>query len=131
MAVQKSTPMRSVEGGPNRVRAIVKRLAETPAVPCPCGTAQRILTAEDNATLSIHRVRIEGRAAKHVHERLTEHYVVLSGSGVIELDDEEHAVGPGDVILIPPGVAHALRGDFEIINVVTPPFDPADERIVE
>jgi len=33
--------------------------------------------------------------------------------------------------VIPPGVAHAARGDLTIINVVVPPFDPDDEEAVE
>ena len=114
-----------------RPKAFVRKAAEVTPVPCPCGQATRIITAQDNDLVSIHRVRIEGEAKKHYHQRLTEHYVVLSGAGEIELGDERHPVEPGDVIAIPPGTPHALRGHFEIINVVTPPFDPTDECLVE
>ena len=37
------------------------------------------------------------------------------------------AVGPGTVVLIPPGVRHRAVGRMTLLNVVMPPFDPADE----
>ncbi len=110
---------------------IVRHLDQVDAVPCPCGSAQRIITSADNENLSIHRVSIAGTAKKHYHEKLTEYYVVLSGSGQIELGSDRVEVSPGDTIMIPPRTPHALRGHFEIINIVCPPFDPDDEHIIE
>ena len=40
-------------------------------------------------------------------------------------------VKPGDVVYIPPFTRHVARGNFEIINVVHPPFDPSDEYLDE
>ena len=37
------------------------------------------------------------------------------------------AVGAGVAVLIPPGVRHRAAGRMTILNVVVPPFDPADE----
>ena len=111
-------------------RAIVKRLSETPAVPCPCGAAARSLTGEDNDALSVHVVRISEESETHYHTRLTETYYVLEGAGVMELDDERVDITPGDVIHIPPGVRHRAVGELVILNIVTPPFDPADEHVV-
>ncbi|WP_242360108.1 cupin domain-containing protein [Anaeromyxobacter sp. SG17] len=45
----------------------------------------------------------------HVHHREEEWVFVLEGRGVIELDDAEHEVGPGDFVALPPGVAHHVR----------------------
>lgn len=100
---------------------------EVEPVACPCGEARRAITSADNERLSIHRVRISREARKHHHTRLTEYYVVLSGEGEIEINDERVAVRPGDVVMIPPGTRHVARGELEILNIVTPPFDPADE----
>lgn len=110
---------------------LVKHLADIAPVACPCGEARRIITGADTAQLSIHRVKIRGEAKKHYHKFLTEYYVILEGAGEIEMDDALVAVKPGDVVMIPPGTRHALRGAFEIINVVVPPFDPADEFLAE
>jgi mannose-6-phosphate isomerase-like protein (cupin superfamily) len=112
-------------------RWTIRKLDETDAVACPCGSARRILTGEDGGPVSIHRVTISTDAKLHYHKRLTEHYIILSGSGEMELGDERVPVGPGDVVMIPPLVRHTARGQMEIINVVCPPFDPDDEWVEE
>ncbi|MBN1346816.1 MAG: cupin domain-containing protein [Phycisphaerae bacterium] len=112
-------------------RPIIRRLSETEPVACPCGEAYRIVTGDDGAPASFHITRISGRATKHRHARLTETYYCMEGFGQIELDDETHDFTPGTVVVIPPGVAHAVRGDVMIVNVVIPPFDGEDEELVE
>jgi uncharacterized cupin superfamily protein len=47
----------------------------------------------------------------HVHHREEEWMYVLEGTGVAEVDDAEHAVGPGDFLGFPPGTAHHLRNE--------------------
>jgi uncharacterized cupin superfamily protein len=48
-------------------------------------------------------------AVYHRHHREEEWALVLEGAGVAEVDDAEHAVGPGDFLGFPPGVAHLVR----------------------
>jgi quercetin 2,3-dioxygenase len=48
-------------------------------------------------------------AVYHVHYREEEWLYVLEGRGIAEVDGSEHAVGPGDFLGFPPGVAHHLR----------------------
>ena len=50
-----------------------------------------------------------------------------AAGAAVELDGERMAVGPGGAVLIPPGVRHRAAGRMTILNVVVPPFDPADE----
>lgn len=106
---------------------VKRNFDEVEPVACPCGEARRAITMADNDRLSIHRVSISREARRHWHRGLTEYYVVLSGEGEIEIDEERVPVRPGDVVMIPPGTRHVARGELEIINIVTPPFDPADE----
>jgi len=109
----------------------VKHRDETPAVPCPCGSAQRVLTAADEAGVSVHFVTISATSETHYHTRLTEIYVVIAGSGWLEMDGERQPLGEGDVALIPPGTRHrAVPGPdgLRIVNIVRPPFDPEDEH---
>ncbi len=110
---------------------VFRKLQDVAPVACPCGQARRIITGSDNDQLSVHRVTISGAAKVHYHERLTEFYVILEGSGEIRLNEERVAIGPNDVVMIPPGTRHALDGEFEIINIVCPPFDPSDEHVIE
>lgn len=46
---------------------------------------------------------------RHYHARTEEIYVVLGGSGRMEVDDDERDVEPGDAILIPPGAWHEIK----------------------
>ena len=48
---------------------------------------------------------------RHYHAATEELYVLLDGSGEMEVDGERRAVGPGDAILIPPGARHQIRAD--------------------
>lgn len=110
---------------------VIKNVDAVDGVACPCGTSKRIITRTENDLVSIHRVHICKEAKKHYHKTLTEFYIILSGEGEMELDDDIVPVSPGDVIMIPPMTRHVARGDFEIINVVCPPFDANDEFMVE
>ena len=49
----------------------------------------------------------------HAHHREEEWVFVLEGRGVVEVDDAEHEVGPGDFVAFPPGVAHHVRNASE------------------
>ena len=114
------------------MKATIIKGSEVNAVPCPCGMARRILRPDlHGGPCGIHRVSITAEAKKHFHKKTTECYVILSGKGQIDLDDATHDVAPDDVIFIPPMTRHALRGQFEIINIVLPFFDSADEFVVE
>lgn len=112
-------------------RPILRRLEDAPAVDCPCGQARRILTGLDNDKVSVHIVHISKDSQTHYHRTLTETYYVLEGEGVIELDDVCEPLRPGTVVHIPPGTRHRARGELVLLNIVTPPFDPNDEHLVE
>ena len=75
----------------------------------------------------MHLVDISTAAQTHYHKQTTEIYLILSGEGFIELDQDRLAVKPMMSILIRPGCRHRLVGIFQIINVALPAFDPADE----
>lgn len=107
---------------------VIRNTSGTAPVPCPCGEARRVITAADGAPFSVHHVTVQGRARPHFHSRLTECYVVLEGEGEIQLDEERFAIGPGDMVLIPPLTRHAASGDLRLLNIVSPPFDPSDEH---
>ena len=98
-------------------------------VRCPCGWARRAFAEVPGAPASVHRVEIEVDARTHYHRRHTEIYYILdcADGAAIELNGERVPVGPGQSVMIPPGVRHRAVGRMTILNVVVPPFDPADE----
>lgn len=60
----------------------------------------------------------------HYHQRMSELYHIVSGSGLMRLDGVRHEVRAGDTISLPPGTIHSLRntGDEPIrLLVATSP----------
>ena len=96
-------------------------------VSCPCGSSRRAFTGGDNPTASMHIVDISKDSRLHYHKKLTEIYLVLEGSGRMELDDQIVPVKPMTAILIKPGCRHRAVGKMRIANTCIPAFDPADE----
>ena len=87
-----------------------------------CGWRHRLISRED-ATLEpsawAHAVDIDG-AKLHYHKRATELYYVLEGEGTVVLDDTEHAVRPGSIVHIPPGVVHGAKGRMRVLVIGIP-----------
>lgn len=111
------------------MNAQVLQLDELPSQSCPCGSTRRAFADLPGAVASLHLVDIKADAERHHHWRTTELYLVLSGTGYIELDGERVPVKPLSAVYIPPGVKHRLVGELRIINVPVPAFDPADEFV--
>ena len=62
---------------------------------------------------------------RHYHARSEELYVVLAGSGEMELDGQRRHVAPGDAVLIPPGARHQIRADGDPLRFLcccAPPY---------
>jgi mannose-6-phosphate isomerase-like protein (cupin superfamily) len=112
-----------------KTRAQVADLSALAPLRCPCGWARRAFGGLPDAPASLHLVEIELDARTHYHREHTEIYYILEcgADAAIELEGEAVAVRPGHAVLIPPGVRHRAVGRMRILNVVVPPFDPADE----
>ncbi len=48
---------------------------------------------------------------RHIHDGSEELYVILKGHGIALLDDEEHPVGPGDLLMLRNQGCHGLKND--------------------
>ena len=65
-------------------------------------------------------IRRGQRISRQRHHHRSEHWVVVAGSGAMELDGQSIGLEPGSVALIPQGAVHraAAQGtDLEIIEV--------------
>ncbi len=100
---------------------------EIDAVKCPCGFSRRAFVSPDNPTATMHMVNIEADSKVHYHKKLTEIYLILEGSGQMELDGRIVPVKPLTAIFIRPGCRHRAIGKMRIVNVSIPAFDPDDE----
>jgi mannose-6-phosphate isomerase-like protein (cupin superfamily) len=105
----------------------VASLAEIAPVACPCGHSRRAFAESTQGPASIHLVDIRSDARPHYHKKLTEIYLILEGSGHMELDGKLIPVGPLSTILIHPGCRHRAVGQMKIVNIPIPAFDPEDE----
>lgn len=107
---------------------LVRRTADAPTVPCPCGDSTRVLTAADGAPLSLHVTSIRD-AVRHYHRDTTEVYYILSGTGKMELNGDWVDLEPGTVLWIEPGTRHRLvsEGGIKTVVVALPAFNAGDE----
>jgi mannose-6-phosphate isomerase-like protein (cupin superfamily) len=107
---------------------LVRKLADAPSVPCPCGVSTRPLTAIDGAPCSLHVTAIHD-SERHYHRETTEVYYILEGTGKIELNGDWHDLTPGTVIWIMPHTRHRVSSAEGLKTIVfsIPAFDEADE----
>jgi mannose-6-phosphate isomerase-like protein (cupin superfamily) len=111
---------------------LVRRLADAPTVPCPCGESTRPLTAADFAACSLHVTFITD-SVKHYHRETMEVYYILEGRGRMELNDDIIDVEPGTVVVIEPLTRHRLISPEGVRTIVfgVPAFRPDDEYFDE
>jgi mannose-6-phosphate isomerase-like protein (cupin superfamily) len=105
----------------------IARFDNIDAVKCPCGFAKRAFAEPDNSTATMHIVNVQADSRVHYHKKLTEIYLVLEGSGRMDLDGEKIPVTPFTAVFIKPGCRHRAVGKMQILNVCIPPFDAKDE----
>ncbi|MEN9840416.1 MAG: hypothetical protein RL376_216 [Verrucomicrobiota bacterium] len=81
--------------------------------------------------LSLTRFRLEPGATtgSSRYHGADEHFYILSGHGVAEIEDRRTPIGPGDVVQVRRGAAHALTADahtaLEFLALIAPAFNPA------
>lgn len=80
----------------------------------------RELLADRNSCIrkqSLAEARLPPGASttRHHHPRTEEIYYVLEGRGLMAIDGETRAVGPGDAIGIPPGAQHQITNMGEVV----------------
>ena len=67
---------------------------------------------------------------RHHHARTEEIYIVVAGSGRMEVEGEERETGPGDAVLIPAGARHRIRagatGELRFLRCCAPPYSDED-----
>jgi mannose-6-phosphate isomerase len=70
------------------------------------------------------------RLSYQVHGHRSEHWFVVSGTGVVTLDGVDEPVGPGSCIDVPVGAAHrvASEGDADLVFIEVQHGDSFEEE---
>jgi quercetin dioxygenase-like cupin family protein len=66
---------------------------------------------------------------RHYHARSEEIYLIVDGSGELEVEGETRSVAAGDAILIPPGSWHELTAGSDGLRLLcccVPPYSDDD-----
>ena len=94
--------------------------------------------ASDNAvnqSLAEASVPPGASTAEHYHRTTEEIYFFTHGAGRMRLGEDERAVGPGDTVVIPPGVKHKLWNDgnepLRLLCCCAPAYSDADTVILD
>lgn len=86
---------------------------------------RKVLFTGAKSQLVAMRIPAGGEVGEEVHDHVEQTLFVLSGEGRAKLDDEEHAVGAGDVIVVAPGTRHNVTNagadDLVLYTVYAPP----------
>ena len=106
---------------------MIEQLDELKPVECPCGFSRRAFISPENTAATLHIVDTKEDTRAHYHKKLTEIYLVLEGTGQIELDGKHIGVKPLTAIFIKPGCRHRIVGKMRIVNLSIPAFDSEDE----
>lgn len=83
-----------------------------------------VWTQREGRDLNANLVRFPrgGGVGEHVNDEVDVLFIGVSGSGVVEVEGREHALGPGVLILAPSGTRRATRSaseDFSYLTVHT------------
>jgi mannose-6-phosphate isomerase-like protein (cupin superfamily) len=92
--------------------------------------AGRVSLPSRNQSLAQATVPVGRDTDEHYHPIAEELYFFQRGAGRLRVGDEQRDVGPGDCVLIAPGVVHKLvnTGDepLELLCCCAPPWTPED-----
>lgn len=88
-------------------------------------------TKNEPSTVKIVRVAANARLSLQRHEKRSEFWRVIEGSGIARSGDTEREVTVGDEIEIPAGALHRLSGGAEGIAVLEIAFGEFDEEDIE
>lgn len=121
------------------MRAAVKRMdAQTEFATSERCAIVEVSNGDDDPGVSIARARVAPGVVTRWHrlEGTAERYVILEGTGRVEVgDDVGEDVREGDVVLIPPGVRQRIgntgKDDLVFLAICTPRFRPDNYEEIE
>ncbi|WP_280228646.1 cupin domain-containing protein [Nocardia cyriacigeorgica] len=96
-------------GDPDRFYLLGKGEARPGRIPIPPAFSVKARTEDTDGLFSALEVTVAQPIPRHTHYVADECIYVLDGLLDVEFDDRVQVAGPGQVVLLPHGVPHALR----------------------
>lgn len=118
----------------------IRRLADCPEFTAGDNCRLREILHPGKAELALryslaHAVVAPGQTTWLHRLRTSEVYYILSGEGVMRIDGETSAVGPGDTVYIPPSAGQCIHNpgtsDLVFLCIVDPAWRKEDEEVPE
>jgi mannose-6-phosphate isomerase-like protein (cupin superfamily) len=118
----------------------IRRLSDSPEFTAGDNCRLREILHPDKEDLVLryslaHAVVAPGQTTWLHRLRTSEVYYVLSGEGVMRIDGETSAVGPGDTVYIPPRAEQCIHNpgtsDLVFLCIVDPAWRKEDEEVPE
>ena len=107
--------------GPDR--AIIRELA-----------ASRNSSARKQSLAEV-TIPVGGTVVEHFHKTIEELYYILTGTGLMKIEDEVREVGPGDTVIILPGQRHKITNNGQaplvFLACCSPEWTAEDQVLVE
>ena len=85
-------------------------------------------SSEHSKKFNVVKGILTGKHGLTTNHRSDRAYFILRGSGEASVGEDKFEVGKDDLVIIPSGYAHGLKGDMEFLIITAPAFDPADEE---
>ena len=63
----------------------------------------------ESLQLALVKLKKGSLTPKHTHEDEEQAYIILKGSGIVRLNNEQEKVGEGMIVYIPRGTEHEIR----------------------
>lgn len=119
----------------------IRKLSDCPEITAGDGTRLRELLHPNRnypfgSRYSLARATVTAGHASVKHRlRTDEAYYILSGQGIMHVDEDSAQVGPGDVVEVPPDsiqwIENAGPDDLVFLCIVDPAWRAEDEEILE
>lgn len=96
-------------GDKDRLLLLGKGEVRPGRIPLPPAFAVKARTADTDGLFSLLEVTVAQPVPRHTHHVADECIYVLGGELLIDFDGETRTLGPGQFVLLPHGVPHAIR----------------------
>ena len=111
----------------------IVRRDSVPAFVAPDKAIIRELAASRNSSakkqsLAEATIAVGDSVTEHYHKVTEEFYYILSGAGLMKINDEEEQVSPGDTVIILPGMRHKITNNGTVPLVLLAVVRPSGRR---